>query len=539
MIIKKDMAYKMTDRDEITKSRMYARQQLIEGWNQEVLDNGCVMIIGVGALGCEIAKDFALMGVGKLILVDLDLIETSNLSRQMLFRPGDEGRPKAEVAAERLKEMNPYLEIDHYFEKLQKLPTAVYEEADIVIAALDNFNARLDLNKICIRLKKPMIEGGTVGFEGHVQVIIPEGSGLQYKDRNREIEKIVESKLWELSEEVYPDYFEARERIYELEEQIEQIKRNHIDPVKEAIRREVEEEFDETYAPNTMDQTACYRCLVPIPPPDNKLVAACTLKGLPRNRDQCVIKAEVDFEKEYGHKPDLNKDEEVFKLKELAQQELEELRERVFDENVPPEKKESLTAEEIQEWKDNIQKTFGPDYQFEEMENILGNKIAAIQTVSSIISSIESQEALKLLFRVNGRDIGPPMEPPYINYNGVYGQFDQIEVSKRDDCLACGDVEGEENVQIVVPFDADVAYIFKAMKISGHDLNRNSWLITNPRNKEIYWDPNANNPIFKDPEVKLRGELKLESNEIISLIPIGKAKEDSNINKYNVIITYM
>ncbi|TXT58843.1 MAG: putative E1-like ubiquitin activating protein [Promethearchaeota archaeon] len=529
----------MTDRDELTKSRMYARQQLIEGWSQEVLDNGCVMIIGVGALGCEIAKDFALMGIGKLILVDLDLIETSNLSRQMLFRPGDEGRPKAEVAAERLKEMNPYLEIEHYFEKLQKLPTAVYEEADIVIAALDNFNARLDLNKICIRLKKPMIEGGTVGFEGHVQVIIPEGSGLQYKDRDREIEKIVESKLWELSEEVYPDYFEAQERIYELEEQIEQIKRNHIDPVKEAIRREVEEEFDENYAPNIMDQTACYRCLVPIPPPDNKLVAACTLKGLPRNRNQCVIKAEVDFEKEYDHKPDLNKDDEVLKLKKLAQQELEELRERVFDENVPPEKKESLTAEEIQEWKDNIQKTFGPDYQFEEMENILGNKIAAIQTVSSIISSIESQEALKLLFRVNGRDIGPPMEPPYINYNGVYGQFDPIEVSKRDDCLACGDVEGEENVQIVVPFDADVAYIFKAMKISGHDLDRKNWLITNPRNKEIYWDPNANNPIFKDPDVKLRGELKLESNEIISLTPIGKAKEESNIDKYNVIITYM
>ena len=126
------------------------------------------------------------MGIGKLILVDLDTIETSNLSRQMLFRPGDEGRPKAEVAAERLKEMNPYLNIDFYFEKLQKLPMSVYEESDVVVAALDNFNARLDLNKICLRLKKPMVEGGTVGFEGHVQVVIPEGAGLRYKKKDSE-----------------------------------------------------------------------------------------------------------------------------------------------------------------------------------------------------------------------------------------------------------------------------------------------------------------------------------------------------------------
>ena len=140
----------MTEKTEdIVKSRMYARQQLIEGWDQETVDNGTIMIIGVGALGCEIAKDFALMGIGKLILVDLDTIETSNLSRQMLFKPGDEGRPKAEVAAERLKEMNPFLKVDYYFEKLQKLPMAVYEECDVIVAALDNFNARLDLNKIC------------------------------------------------------------------------------------------------------------------------------------------------------------------------------------------------------------------------------------------------------------------------------------------------------------------------------------------------------------------------------------------------------
>ncbi len=522
--------------EKIVKSRMFARQTLIDGWNQDILQNGTIMIVGVGALGCEIAKDFALMGIGKLILVDLDTIETSNLSRQMLFRPGDEGRAKAEVAAERLKEMNPYLIVDYYFEKLQKLPISVYEESDIIVMALDNFNARLDLNKICLRLKKPVVEGGTVGFEGHVQVIIPEGSNIQYKNRESEIDKLVETELWYLSEEKYSEYFEAERKIEELERQIEKIREQEIETVITKIREKVEAEFDEKYGPKILDQTPCYRCMVPIPPADDKLVAACTLKGLPRNRNHCVIKAEVEFEKKYDHEPDLNNDNEVLKLKEIAQEELEKLRERVFRENVSEEKLAEMTSEEIQEWKKNIRETFGPDYRFEEMENILGNKIAAIQTVSSIISSIESQEALKLLFRVKGRNIGDPMEPPYVNYNGVYGIFEALDISRRDDCLACGDIEGEENVQIVVPFDADVAYIFKAMEMSEHGLDPESWMIINLVNKEIVWDPLT--PRFKDPTYKLK-VLKIKSNDIISITPLGKAKETSEIKKYNVIITYM
>lgn len=476
------------------------------------------------------------MGIGKLILVDLDTIETSNLSRQMLFKPGDEGRPKAEVAAERVKEMNPYLKVDYYFDKLQKLPISVYEEADVVIAALDNFNARLDLNKICLRLKKPMVEGGTVGFEGHVQIVIPEGSGLQYKDRDLEIDNLVESKLWEIDETELPEYFAAMKRIEELDERIERIKKEIIDPIKKKVRKEIEISFEKEYAPKLLNVTPCYRCLVPIPPADDKLIAACTLKGLPRNRNHCVIKAEVEFEKKFGHKPDLNLNDEVIKLKELAKEELYKLRERVFKENVPPEKRELLSEEQIEEWKKNIKETFGPDYKFEEMENILGNKIAAVQSVSSIISSIQSQEALKLLFRVNGRNIGPPMDPPYVNYNGIYGQFDHLNIIKREDCLACGKIEGEENVQIVVPFDADIGYVFNAMEITGYKLDPELWMITNPMTKEIYWNPYI--PSMKDPNVKLTS-LKIKSNDIVTLSPLGKALVESEIKKYNVVITFM
>ena len=170
------------------------------------------------------------------------------------------------------------------------------------------------------------------------------------------------------------------------------------------------------------------------------------------------------------------------------------------------------------------------------MENILGNKIAAVQTVSSVIASIQSQEALKLLFRVKGRNIGPPMNPPYVNYNGVYGQFDHLDIIKREDCLACGKIKGEENVNIVVPFDANVGYIFEAMKISGFSLDPESWMITNPMTKEIIWNPLV--PSLKDPNYKLKA-LKINNNDIIAMTPLGKAREDFEITKYNVIITYM
>ena len=119
----------------------------------------------------------------------------------------------------------------------------------------------------------------------------------------------------------------------------------------------------------------------------------------------------------------------------------------------------------------------------------------------------------------------------------MYGQFDHLDVIKREDCLACGDIEGEENVQIVVPFDANIGYVFKAMRISGHNLEPILWLITNAVNKEMLWNPYMSGE-FKDPNIKLTA-LKIKSNDVITLTPLGKAKVESEIKKYNVVITYM
>ncbi|MHA1734397.1 MAG: ThiF family adenylyltransferase [Promethearchaeota archaeon] len=520
--------------------KMYARQSILGGWDQSVLKDATVFILGVGALGCEIAKDLALVGIGKMVLCDLDTIETSNLSRQMLFRPGDEGRPKAEVAAERLKEMNPFLETDFYFKKLQEVPLEVYEQCDVLIAALDNIRARMDLNQIAIKLKKPMVEGGTVGFEGHVQVIIPEGTPVEYGNEDAVVESLLDEKLWYLDEEdpQYKEYFEAERRIEELEEEIERLKAEKIDPVKDKLREEIRREVEADRA-KYLDHTACYRCLVPIPPADQKLIAACTLKGIPQNREHCVLRADVAFRKAHERAPDLEgSDEDVAWMLREAQKELEALRERVFNENLTEEEKTSLSEDEKAKIRARIKETFGPDFVDVDMENILGNKIPAIQTVSSIISSLESQEALKLIFRMKGRDIGPPMDPPYINYNGVYGQFDQVPVQKREDCVACGKIRGEENMEIVVPFDGKVSDIFAGMRKAGYGIDEEKWLVTVPLlNNLILWDPSK--PNLKDPDFTFK-EAKLENGAMLLATATGdlfkQLEESDGIYKYHVLV---
>ncbi|MBD3350084.1 MAG: hypothetical protein GF364_01200 [Candidatus Lokiarchaeota archaeon] len=480
---------------EITK-----RQKLIRGWDQQALKDATVFIAGVGALGCEIAKDLALCGVGKLILCDLDTIETSNLSRQMLFYKGDEGRPKAEVAAERLKRMNPFTEIDFYFKKIQELPMSLYEKCDVIIAALDNVRARIDLNKICLNLKKPMLEGGTVGMEGHIQVIVPQGTkdingeAVEYGNKQQIIDAIVDEKLWYIEDE---EYDKAQEEIMKLEEKIEQIKEEKINPVIEKIKEEVTEEV-ESNIDKYMNYTPCYRCAVPIPPA-KKAAAACTLKGIPRNREQCALKSDVIFYNKYERKVDFNTQDDVLELTRIANKELRSLWKRVLEENISPEERDTITKEEIIERGRNIEKAFGPLLEPEDMENIIENKIPAVQTVSSIIASLESQEALKLVFQMRGVKVGDVMNPPYLNYNGVYGQFDAVPLNRREDCVACGNVKGMENLSLLINEDATFQTLFDLIGKEGFKLDPGKWAITNSMTKAfIYLPDNPKSPTLKD-----------------------------------------
>src|SRR6476469_2190857 len=85
----------------------YSRLRLISWWEQDKLRAAKVLVVGAGALGNEVLKNLALLGVGRIVALDFDHIENSNLTRSVLFRARDRGRPKAEAAAEALRDINP------------------------------------------------------------------------------------------------------------------------------------------------------------------------------------------------------------------------------------------------------------------------------------------------------------------------------------------------------------------------------------------------------------------------------------------------
>jgi molybdopterin/thiamine biosynthesis adenylyltransferase len=148
-------------------------------WDQNKISKATIFLAGIGALGCVVAEILTMMGIGKLVIVDYDSIELSNLNRQWLFRDEDIGKSKTLVAKERLKALNPSVDIITFNQKIEDIPEDIYSSCDLVISSLDTFEARRWLNSMCASVEKPLIDAGLYEFFGHVQVIIT-GPGSEY-----------------------------------------------------------------------------------------------------------------------------------------------------------------------------------------------------------------------------------------------------------------------------------------------------------------------------------------------------------------------
>ncbi len=152
----------------------FDRQERLSIWDQSLIEKSCVLIIGIGGTGGEVAKNLSLLGVGKLILVDMDTIEFSNLNRQLLFSKADIGKNKAKIAKKVIKKRyNSTLKIEAYSDPIQSLPYRIFEEADIIAGCVDNFLARQFINEIVIELCLPLIDSATDGYFGQVQSVNP------------------------------------------------------------------------------------------------------------------------------------------------------------------------------------------------------------------------------------------------------------------------------------------------------------------------------------------------------------------------------
>lgn len=161
----------------IDEDDRYSRLRLIPWWRQEKLAAARVLVVGAGALGNEVLKNLALLGVGTTYVIDRDAIETSNLSRSVLFRASDGGRPKAQVAAERAREINPEVAF-HWLrgDVINDLGLGLFADVDVVIGCLDNREARLWVNRQCWKVGTPWVDSGIQEIQGVVKVFVPPDS---------------------------------------------------------------------------------------------------------------------------------------------------------------------------------------------------------------------------------------------------------------------------------------------------------------------------------------------------------------------------
>lgn len=162
-----------------------ASLKLIDWFDIKTIKKAKVLVVGAGAIGNEVLKNLALLGIGNIFIFDRDKIEISNLSRSILFRASDKDEFKAEVAARAVKNINPdtkprWLNGDIRFD----LGLGFINRMDVVIAGFDNVEARQVINRKCWEANCPWIEAGINVFDGQVAVYYPQKSACYDCNRN-------------------------------------------------------------------------------------------------------------------------------------------------------------------------------------------------------------------------------------------------------------------------------------------------------------------------------------------------------------------
>ncbi len=171
----------MNDEQLLRYSRQIMLPQIdVEG--QEKLLSSRVLIIGLGGLGSPVAMYLAAAGIGHLVLVDDDVVELSNLQRQIAHSTKDIGLSKVESAKQTLHELNPEIKVTCFNKRLSESElTNEVNAASIVIDGTDNFTTRFTLNKICVNNQTPLVSGAAIRMEGQVSVFNKTASSPCYR----------------------------------------------------------------------------------------------------------------------------------------------------------------------------------------------------------------------------------------------------------------------------------------------------------------------------------------------------------------------
>ncbi len=153
---------------------LWARHLILWGQEgQKRLREASVLVAGAGAIGNEVAKNLAMLGVKRLLIIDNDIVELSNTSRMIFFERKNQGSNKAHVLARVITSKFPHVETLAWTGALEDLPLKHLLSVDAIICGLDNVLSRIYLAQISRRYSLPMVDGGIVGYQGRVQVYVP------------------------------------------------------------------------------------------------------------------------------------------------------------------------------------------------------------------------------------------------------------------------------------------------------------------------------------------------------------------------------
>jgi len=155
----------------------YDRQMRIPGWGEEgqkKVKSATITVAGVGGLGCPLSIYLAAAGVGRLVVIDKDKVELSNLNRQVLHWDKDVGRYKVDSAVEKLRQLNPAIQVEGQIVEITEANVKeLVSGSDVVMDAMDNFQTRFALNRACVELNIPFVHAAIYGLEARLMTVLP------------------------------------------------------------------------------------------------------------------------------------------------------------------------------------------------------------------------------------------------------------------------------------------------------------------------------------------------------------------------------
>jgi sulfur-carrier protein adenylyltransferase/sulfurtransferase len=173
--------------------RRYGKQIMIPEIGikgQEKLKQSKVLVVGAGGLGCPVLQYLTVAGIGKLGMAEFDMVDETNLQRQVLFGSNDVGKLKSITAKNRLEYLNSFVDFEIFNLRCNASNSLkIFEEYDVIVDATDNFDARYIINDACVILDKPMVHGAISKFEGLISVFNYKG-GATYRCFNPQSKNI-------------------------------------------------------------------------------------------------------------------------------------------------------------------------------------------------------------------------------------------------------------------------------------------------------------------------------------------------------------